>query len=60
MKLMMKCLRNGNHTSSHMYVIFFQMKIRTEKYHYKYRKRVTQKSITTERVTLFHYLSAFP
>ena len=24
------------------------------------QKRVTQKSITTERVTLFHYLSAFP
>ena len=43
MKLMMKCLRNGNHTSSHMYVIFFQMKIRTEKNHYKYRKGATQK-----------------
>ena len=27
---------------------------------YYYTKRVTQKSITTERVTLFHYLSAFP
>ena len=25
-----------------------------------YIKRVTQKSITTERVTLFHYLWAFP